>query len=372
MVAPPGGAYFLRAIAVRINTLPVRRVNAPAAIPGSISGAWNAACAAPAAAPRTTPAHTNASSRDIQFYPSPCALGTHSQIRPSRAEGIREQAPTAGPAPPWATRPPVPQCCGQHDPSSYQYSSRRQLTAVRRRRVHPLLTSACTIPQESARGKRDRRIIPPAPPEGTCPVGFLQWLTAPGKLAKMAKPGGGIIVVCIRKTERSKGKESELVKRVTSWASPQRWFPKASFGLRAALGRIWGPPRMGHLHEADTWCIVQPFAKRASAARRHQPCLRRSGHGSERSVVSRGHRGTPHRAATWYQAVGVAALSRLRLVHLCGSLYGGGPSRLRRSWGDAWMLRGAQVGGLRPASRAEDTCRGWEPGREGGSERAHQ
>jgi hypothetical protein len=174
MVAPPGGAYFLRAIAVRINTPPVRRVSAPAAIPGSISGVWNAACAAPAAAPRTAPAHTNASSRDIQFYPSPCAPGTHSQIHPSPAERIRGEATTAGLDPPWATGPPVPQCCGQHNPSSYQYSSRRQLAGGRRRRVHPLITSAYTIPQENARGKRDRRIFSSAPPEGTCPVGFLK------------------------------------------------------------------------------------------------------------------------------------------------------------------------------------------------------
>jgi hypothetical protein len=127
---------------------------------------WNAACAAPAAAPRTAPAHINASSRDMQFYPSPCAPGTHSQIRPSRAESTREQAATAGLDPPWATRPSVPQCYGQHNPSSYQYSSRRQRAVVRRRRVHPLILSGSTIPQENARGKRDWRIFSSAPPRG--------------------------------------------------------------------------------------------------------------------------------------------------------------------------------------------------------------
>ena len=118
-------------------------------------------------------------------------------------------------------------------------------------------------------------------PEGICPVGFR--LPAPGKLAKMAKPGGGITVGCIRRTERSRGKKSELVLRrtwndgypggmatrlcvamscemahghptsgdhatpqltsdgalvkgVTSWASPQRCFPKSLPWAEGSLG----------------------------------------------------------------------------------------------------------------------------------------
>jgi hypothetical protein len=169
----------------------------------------------------------------MQFYPSPCAPGTHSQIRPSRAESTREQAATAGLDPPWATRPSVPQCYGQHNPSSYQYSSRRQRAVVRGRRVHPLILSGSTIPQENARGKRDWRIFSSAPPRGYVRlasdyqplVSWRKWVSQEG-----------ITVVCIRKTKRSRGKKGELVKRATSWGSPQRCFPKSLPWAEGSLG----------------------------------------------------------------------------------------------------------------------------------------
>jgi len=46
----------------------------------------------------------------------------------------------------------------------------------------------------------------------------------------------GITVVCIRKTKRSRGKKGELVKRATSWGSPQRCFPKSLPWAEGSLG----------------------------------------------------------------------------------------------------------------------------------------
>ena len=234
MVAPPGGAYLLRAIAVRINTPPVRRVSAPAAIPGSISGVWwNAACAAPAAAPRTAPAHINASSRDMQFYPSPCAPGTHSQIRPSRAESTREQAATQAWIPPGrpgrlfrnATGNTILRVISTLRGANARWSDGDESTdSSHQPGLHPKKTREANETGEFSRQR---------PPRGYVRLAsYYQPLVSWRKWVSQE----GITVGCIRRTERSRGKKGELVKGVTSWASPQRCFPKSLPWAEGSLG----------------------------------------------------------------------------------------------------------------------------------------